>query len=321
MREKIKEIFLNSNHQFISGEELSRQLQISRTAIWKQIEELKKEGYEFEAIRKKGYRLMNNPDDIHAEQIKKLLTTIWLGKNTVYFKELESTQQKAHLLAKDGAEHGTVILTNDQTKGKGRLGRTWYAEKGKGIWLSMILRPSFGYQLAPTITLVTALSIVETLEKLYGIKASIKWPNDVFIDGKKCAGILTEIHGEQDQIHYLIIGIGINTHKMEFVSRSEIEKIVISLEEKINQTPKRNELIIKLLEIFENNFERFVKEGFNPFFPLYNERLYGKGRKITVNQFAQRIEGTIIEVDPQGYLLLETDDRKIIKITSGDIQV
>lgn len=185
----------------------------------------------------------------------------------------------------------------------------------------MILRPSFGYQLAPTITLVTALSIVEAIERLYGIKASIKWPNDVFIDGKKCAGILTEIHGEQDRIHYLIIGIGINTHKMEFVSGSEIEKIVISLEEKINQPPKRNELIMRLLEIFETNFERFVKEGFKPFFSAYNERLYGKGRKIIVSQFAEQIKGTIIEIDPQGYLMLETDDGNIIKMTSGDIQI
>ncbi len=317
MRNKIKELFLHANHQFISGEDISKRLGISRTAIWKQIEELKKEGYQFEAVRRKGYRLLNNPDDIHPERIYEGQATEWLGKEIVFYKESISTQQDAHELAKNGVGHGTIVLTNQQKKGRGRLGRTWFSEKGKGIWMSIILRPNFSYQQAPTITLITSLVLVEALKQVYGIEAQIKWPNDVYIQGKKCAGILTEIHGEQDQIHYLIIGIGINSHRMTYPM--DIVHRAISIEEIIQAEPKRATLIQAFLQQFERDYERFEKDGFVPFYARYNNALYGKGRKITVSQLTQQYSGSIVGIDQNGYLLMETENGKTIKIASGDI--
>jgi len=317
MREKIKAIFLQSNHQFISGEELSKQLHISRTAVWKQIEELKKEGYRFEAVRKKGYRLLNQPDDIHPDQIHPGLNTKWLGKKIVFLKETISTQQNAHDLAKNGAEHGTVVLTDQQTKGRGRLGRTWFSEKGKGIWMSLILRPTFTYQQAPTITLITSLALVESLNQLYGIEAQIKWPNDIYINGRKSAGILTEMHGEQDRIHYLIIGIGINTHHMNYPQ--DIENKAISIAEVIDKEPKRAALIQRFLEKFEEEYGAFETLGFDPFYERYNRQLYGKGKTIVVSQLNGQDKGYIEGIDRNGYLMIKKGDGQIKKVTSGDI--
>ena len=317
MREKIKEIFIQSKHEFVSGEEISKRLEISRTAVWKHIEELKKEGYQFEAIRKKGYRLINDPDDISTDRLKGGLDTKWLGKEIVYFPELDTTQRIAHELARNGSPHGTIVITDEQKKGKGRLGRTWYSEKGKGIWMSIIIRPEFSFQQAPQITLLTSVILAKTLRKLYEKPFEIKWPNDLYIDGKKLSGILTEIHGEQDQIHYLIIGVGINTHASDFPE--ELEKKATSIQELMGQAPKRMTILHHFFREFEQSYARFIDEGFQPFFEEYNQLLFGKGKAITVQQWNQQVEGEILGIDPNGYLLLQNENEEEIKVVSGDI--
>ncbi|KXG43616.1 biotin--[acetyl-CoA-carboxylase] ligase [Tepidibacillus decaturensis] len=319
MREKLKEIFLKSNHQFISGEELSQQMQISRTAIWKQIEELKKEGYQFEAVRKKGYRLLNEPDDISSEIIQRECHTKIFGSNVVYFKSIDSTQTKAHELARQGAKHGTIVIANEQTNGKGRLGRSWFSNEGKGIWMSILLRPSFSYNEAPQITLFASIILTNALRSLYGIDIRIKWPNDLYFEKKKIAGILTEMHGEQDQIHYLIIGIGINTHKTKYPL--ELKQKAGSLEEFINQNPKRIEILCKFLEQFEKNYELFHQKGFAPFFDEYNQLLLKKGTPIVVTQSTSFIYGQIYGVDENGYLIVKKENGEMIKVVSGDITI
>ncbi|MFV9510668.1 biotin--[acetyl-CoA-carboxylase] ligase [Tepidibacillus sp. LV47] len=317
MREKIKEIFIQKRHQFVSGEEISKQLNISRTAVWKHIEELKKEGYQFEAIRKKGYRLLNDPDDISKERLKASISTKWMGKEIIYLPEVDSTQRVAHELARNGALHGTVVITDNQTKGKGRLGRNWFSRKGKGIWMSFILRPSFPYHHAPQITLFTSVILANTLKKLYKVNFMIKWPNDIYINGKKVSGILTEIHGEQDQIHYMIIGIGINTHQIDFPE--ELKEKATSIEKEIGYVPKRIEFITYFFSEFEQEYLHFLKDGFAPYYKQYNNALYGKGKRIKLRQFNEEIEGTIVSIDQNGYLILRQDNGREEKVVSGDI--
>ncbi len=319
MRETIKQIFLQSNHKFISGESLSKELKISRTAVWKQIEELKKEGYQFEAVRKKGYRLINHPDDLFPELITNQLRTKWLGKEIIYNKEVESTQKIAHEFAKNGVPNGTIVIANAQTAGKGRLGRSWTSEKGKGLWFSMIIRPDFSYQKAPLITLFTSLVIFESIRKLYDLDIKIKWPNDIYVNEKKCGGILTEIHGEHDKIHYIIIGIGINTHLTSFPD--DIKHKAVSIEEALKTTPKRLDLLTEIISYFEEQFEVFSVEGFTPFFKKYNEWLLWKNKKIFINQQNEEISGINKGINADGFLLLEKDNGETIKIVAGDIQV
>lgn len=318
MREKIKEIFLESNDQYISGEDISRRLDISRTAVWKQIEKLKEEGYQFEAVRRKGYRLLNNPDDLSPKLILNKLKTNWLGQNIIYYKEIESTQKEAHELAKRYFAHGTVVIADRQSNGKGRLGRTWHSEKGKGLWFSVILRPEFGYQQAPLITLYTSIMIIRTLEKLYQIKLSIKWPNDIYYNGKKIAGILTELHGEQDKIDYLIIGIGINTHMDEYPV--EIKDKAASIESIIGESPNRVQIITKLLEEFERNYKMFNHSGFDSFYGEYNRALLWKGKRVAIKNLANTFDGYLVGIDRNGFLLINTDKDKNVKVISGDIE-
>jgi len=318
MREKIKEIFLESNNQFISGEDISNRLDISRTAVWKQIEKLKEEGYQFEAVRKKGYRLLNNPDNLSSTIILSKLKTEWLGQNIIYYKETESTQKEAHELAKKDLAHGTVVIADRQTNGKGRLGRAWHSEKGKGLWFSIILRPEFGYQQAPLITLYSSIMIIRALEQLYQIKLNIKWPNDIYYNGKKIAGILTELHGEQDKIDYLIIGIGINTHIAEYPV--EIKDKAASIESIIEDSPNRIQLITKLLEEYEQNYETFNKKGFDSFYGEYNSSLLWRGKRVSIRNLANNYDGYLVGIDQNGYLLINTDKDNNVKVISGDIE-
>lgn len=318
MREKIKEIFLESNNQFISGEDISKRLDISRTAVWKQIEKLKEEGYQFEAVRKKGYRLLNNPDDLSPKIIINKLKTNWLGQNIIYYKEIESTQKESHELAKRYFTNGTVVIADRQTNGKGRLGRTWHSEKGKGLWFSIILRPEFGYQQAPLITLYTSIMIIRTLEKLYKIGLNIKWPNDIYYDNKKIAGILTELHGEQDKIDYLIIGIGINTHITEYPIA--IKDKATSIESIIKEEPNRVQIITKLLDEFEQNFNNFNDTGFDSFYDEYNKALLWKDKRVTIRNLSNTYDGQLVGIDHNGYLCIRTDTDNSVKVISGDIE-
>ncbi len=317
MRDKIKAFLLSSNHSYVSGEELSEKLNVSRTAIWKHIEELKKEGYQIEAVRKKGYRLLNDPDDISGERIKDQLYTDWLGQVIHYEPVVESTQLIAHDLAKNGAKHGTIVLADEQTKGKGRLGRTWYSASGKGIWMSIILRPSFGYQLAPLVTLFTSVVLEKALENQFQISFSIKWPNDIYFQNKKVSGILTEIHGEQDRLHYLIIGLGINTHQASYPE--EIKDKAISIEEITGLNTKRSTIIKDFLRLFEASYEQFIVEGFQPFYEDYNKRMMGKGQMIEAQHLGTNKIGRLAGIADDGYLLMQLPNDEIIKIIAGDI--
>ncbi len=252
--------------------------------------------------------------DIYIRGINKGLNTKWLGRNILCYQILDSTQSEAHLLAKNGADHGTVIIAGEQRKGRGRLGRSWYSEKDKGVWISMILRPSFSFREAIQTTLFTSIVINCTLKKMYGIESKIKWPNDIYINDKKCAGILCEIQGDQEKIHYLIVGIGINTHKT--IYPSDIQNKAISIEEAANISPKRLEIISEILNEFEKAYDDFIRNGFEYFFDQYIELMYGINKKIMLNK---EITGYIVGIDKEGHLLVKDDSEQIIKVSSGEI--
>ena len=226
MRDKIIETILDSKDEFISGEELSKKLGISRAAIWKHMKALKEEGYNIESVNRKGYRLIEDPEDLLTYQnISHKLETKIMGNNIVHFETIDSTNDYAKKVASQEPE-GTVIISEEQTKGKGRIGRQWHSKSKEGIWMSIILKPNMIPQKAPFITLIAGASIAKVLNDL-GVQANIKWPNDIIINNKKVAGILTELSAEIDRINYIILGIGINVKTMEF--SQEISEIATSL--------------------------------------------------------------------------------------------
>ena len=215
MREKVIKAILDSGENFMSGEQLSKKLGISRTAVWKHINALREEGYNIESVNKKGYRLAEKPDDIlSSENIAYNLPTEFIGKKVIHLDTVGSTNDYAKEIG-NKVSGGTLIISEQQTKGKGRLGRVWKSKSGDGIWMSLIIKPKIEPYKAPFLTLVAGASVVKALSNL-GVEASIKWPNDIIVHNKKICGILTELSAEMERVNYVVIGIGINIKTIDF---------------------------------------------------------------------------------------------------------
>jgi len=204
--------FLKRSTSYLSGEEISRHLNISRSAIWKYMQELRQEGYDIVAVPHLGYRIVSSPDKLFPREIQHELKTKVIGKKIHYYDTIPSSMDVAFRLGVEGAPEGTVVCSESQTKGRGRLGRQWVSPKGKGIYMSIILRP----QLTPTevaqLTLLSAVAVCEAVVKYTGVESMIKWPNDLLVRKKKFAGILTEISAEMDRVRFVVIGIGMNVN-------------------------------------------------------------------------------------------------------------
>ena len=210
MDDKILQLLRERNSTFLSGEEISHRLKVSRTAVWKRVKRLRGLGYEIEASTRSGYRLVRSPDLLTPAEVKPVLSTKWMGKVIHHFHTADSTNSEAYQLALKGTREGEVVIAESQKKGRGRLGRTWYSPPSLNLYLSVILRPKIPPQQASLITLMAAVATADAIQKFSGLLPLIKWPNDILMRGRKVAGLLNEIHSEMDRIHFVILGIGVN---------------------------------------------------------------------------------------------------------------
>ena len=256
MKQKLLEL-LQSTEGFLSGQELSDHLNVSRTAVWKVMKSLEEDGYEIEAVRNKGYSLKKEPDILTKESCASRINTKWLGKNLMVYDVTDSTNTRLKLAGEQGAPNGSVAVANAQEAGKGRLGRHWETPRGSALAFSLLLRPQIQPENASMLTLVAALAVSRAIDEYAGIKTQIKWPNDIVYQGKKLCGILTEMSADMDQIHYVIVGIGINVQMTDFPK--EIQNTATSLKLVTGKTLLRNELLAKVLEEFEVLYE-FVEK-------------------------------------------------------------
>ena len=225
----------------MSGQALADIAGCSRTAVWKHIEELRKEGFEFEAVKKKGYRILKAPDRVSEDAIHQGLKSKIIGRVIDYKESVPSTQKIAHSLAQEGAVEGTTVVADEQTEGRGRLLRSWHSPKGTGIWMSIILKPQLPPQKAPQFTLIAAVAVVQAIEEVCGLSPEIKWPNDILLNGRKVTGILTELQAEADKINSIIIGIGMNVNQKAEDFPEELRTIATSLSlEKGKNYPEQN---------------------------------------------------------------------------------
>lgn len=209
---------LRESEDYVSGQRLCEELGVSRTAIWKVINQLKEEGYQVEAVQNRGYRIFDIPDVMSKEELESLLVgkTEWAGQEIHYFPEIDSTNIRAKQLAENGVSTGTLVVADRQTAGRGRRGRGWESPSGCSIYMSILLRPEFLPAKAPMLTLVMAYSVTESLRACTGLDLRIKWPNDIVLNGKKLVGILTEMSTEIDYINHVVIGVGINVNMDSF---------------------------------------------------------------------------------------------------------
>jgi BirA family biotin operon repressor/biotin-[acetyl-CoA-carboxylase] ligase len=307
--------------QFISGEEISKQLNCSRTAVWKHIKELKKNGYQIESVPKKGYRVISRPDRISEDEVKHQLHTKRFGQVVHYHESVTSTQEIAHRFALDGALEGTLIIADEQVKGRGRLGRAWHSPKGTGIWMSIILRPAIPPQQAPQLTLLAAVSMVKAIIRVTNIQPEIKWPNDILINGKKIVGILTELQAEADRVNSVIIGMGINVNTAEVNFPADILDRATSLRVVHGEALSRSALVKALLEEMEKLYDTYLDEGFPFIKVMWESYAASLGKMITARTLKGELYGLAKGITAEGSLILEDEDGQIHNIYSADIDI
>jgi len=314
MEDKILKIFKRYGSAYASGEDISKELGVSRTSIWKHIETLRNLGYEIEASPHLGYKLIGRPDRLIPEEIKNDLKTKFLGKNILTYASLDSTNDTAYKLAEGGAKEGTVVIAEKQKKGKGRQGRTWVSPKG-GIYLSCVIRPDIEPREVAKITLVSALAVCTAVREIANVAAMIKWPNDITIDGKKICGILTEMKAEQDNVDFLIVGIGVNVN----TPASLLPKGATSLTEESDSDISKVDLAKRILEKMEYYIALFKKEGFRSIRDEWRDLSETLSHHVKVHCHEGNIEGQALDVDADGALVVRMESGFHKRILSGDV--
>ena len=320
MDEKILQLLRESPPAFLSGEEISRRLKVSRTAVWKRMKRLRTLGYEIEASTRSGYRLIRSPDLLTPSEIKPILKTKWAGKTIHHFHTLDSTNSKAYQLALDGAEEGEVVIAESQERGRGRLGRHWFSPPFLNLYLSVILRPKISPHRASLITLMAAVATAEAIRKFSGLLPLIKWPNDILLRDRKVAGLLNEIHSEMDRIHFVILGMGVNLNMDKRMFSKEIRAVATSLKIEMGQTISRKAFLQFLLQELEKWYTIFMKEGSPFILKAWRDRAHIKGRRVKVTSFGETWIGRAMDVDSDGALILETAGGKRKRVVAGDVE-
>jgi BirA family biotin operon repressor/biotin-[acetyl-CoA-carboxylase] ligase len=321
MKDKILHLLKENEGNFISGQAISESLGVSRTAIWKYINVLKKDGYNIYSISKKGYNLISSPDLLSFEEISEKLNTKYIGRNVFYFHTLDSTNVKAKELALKDAPEGTIIISEEQTSGKGRLGRIWVSPKYKGIWISIILKPDIDPLRVPRITQIGAAAVIKTCEA-FNIKAHVKWPNDIVLNNKKICGILTEMSGELNKVNYVVMGIGINANidKEDFSDELKSKATSISIE--TGKNIKRKEFVSILLNKFEELYEEFVKEdSIKTSVSICKENSILMGKEIKIINRDKETLAKAVDLDESGQLIVQLENGSIHKIFSGEVSI
>lgn len=318
MKFKVLKI-LSENNNFVSGEDIGNRLDISRAAVSKNVAKLKEMGYNIEAVNNKGYWLDKDYDIMNEFELKKGLETEKLAQNCIYFDEIDSTNEEAKRRADNEAEDGLLVFSNSQTAGKGRLGRVWKSEKDVSVYFSFILRPDIMPFEAPIITLVAGIGIMRALKSLTGLDVKIKWPNDIIINGKKAAGILTEMSAEMEQIKYIIVGIGINVNNSCFDDEIAFKATSIFME--TGKKFKRIRLLQQCLKEIEACCNTFEKEGFYSLREEYRSCCANMGADVKLNYKGNEIEGLAVDISEKGEIVIENKNGERINVFGGEISL
>jgi BirA family biotin operon repressor/biotin-[acetyl-CoA-carboxylase] ligase len=313
-REKIVD-FLKRKPGYISGDLIAQRLDITRQALWKQIQELKDSGYDIAAVPHLGYKLLSSPDRLLPYEISSHLDTKFIGKKIYYFESISSTMEAATELGTKRAPEGTIVVAEAQTKGKGRLGRIWFSPKYKGIYFSLVLRPDIMPNQAPVLTLLSAVAVCEAIKEVSGEQAQIKWPNDIYLNNKKIGGILTELAAECDQVRFMVVGIGLNVNN----DKKSLISGATSLREEKGEPINRLQLLQELLRRLEANYLLFCKKDAAPILEKWRQYSLTLGKRVKVYAHKEHLEGQAQDVDADGGLLLRIDSGITKKVMAGDV--
>ena len=319
MKEKVLAV-LKSQNDYVSGQELSEALGVSRTAVWKAVNALKDAGYEIESVRNRGYRLVSTPDVLLSEEIRSLLDTKWFGSSILYFDTIDSTNNEIKRQAEKGAAEGTLAIAEYQSAGRGRRGRNWESPAGSGIWMSFLIKPDISPDKASMVTLVAAMACAAAIREETGLNAMIKWPNDIVLDGRKATGILTEMSTEMESISYVVIGIGINANMTDFPE--DIASTATSLAIQCGHMVVRSRIVALFGRYFEKYYETFIRDkSFAGLREEYESMLVNKGAQVAVIMGDVTVRRKALGINDSGELVVEDESHNIETVRAGEVSV
>ncbi len=320
MKHKIIDFLKENDNEFVSGEQISKKLGITRAAVWKHINSLKENGYNVESASKKGYKLIMCPDILSYDELKNHLNTEFIGRNIIHFNELDSTNSYAKSISDKLEGEGHVVITEKQLSGRGRLGRQWISQNNKGIWMSIILRPKISIFEVSKITQVAAAAVNLAFSS-QGIDTQIKWPNDLIINDKKICGILTEMSSEINAINYVVVGIGINVNNDTDDFSDELKNTATSIKIETNKELKRNILASEILNNFEKLYIELNNNNFSKSLDICRKNSYVIGKEINLIKNQEVKEAKAIDINNEGELVVRYENGETDNIISGEISV
>jgi BirA family transcriptional regulator, biotin operon repressor / biotin---[acetyl-CoA-carboxylase] ligase len=302
----------------ISGARIAREIGVSRSTVWRWVEQLRELGVHVKGQRSTGYFLERVADIVTPDLLRKRLKRSLFGKRVFHFFKTDSTNRMAMELGYAGEPEGTVVLAEEQTKGRGRAGRSWYSERGTGLYFTLLLRPRLAPAQAPLLTMLAGISAHAAIQAQTGLTPELKWPNDLLLNGKKMGGILTEMHAEPSQVRFVIVGIGINVNQEKFPA--ELAATATSLRKESGKMNYRLELLVRLLTQFESDYNRFLREGaafvVERFQSVSN---FAKARRVRVDTGVDSYAGVTAGLSPEGLLLVEKDNGQVMTVIAGDV--
>lgn len=319
MRSDVLEL-LREAGGYVSGEKMAEQLGVTRAAVWKKIAALRDAGYDISSAPRSGYILRSAPDRLIEPEIVKGLQTKLVGREIICYDAVDSTNIVLKELARQGAENGTVVVADTQGTGRGRMERAFFSPPGKGIWVSILLHPDFLPQEAPKCTLMAAVAVAQAMEK-FGLRAAIKWPNDILHDGRKLVGILTEMSAEMDRVNYIVIGIGINVNIAEEDFPEELRPIATSLMQMKGEPLSRVAFLQELLRALDVLYADVQRAGFAPVLAAWKKYAVTLGQQVRVlGPGGETFEGTAADIDTEGALLIDTEEGQR-RVLAGDVSI
>jgi BirA family biotin operon repressor/biotin-[acetyl-CoA-carboxylase] ligase len=304
----------------VSGADLADRLGISRAAVWARIEDLRKLGYDIEAGPHVGYRLINDPDVLHADDlIARLGKTKVIGRDIQVFEQTTSTNDVVEKLARDGVKEGVVVFAESQTKGRGRLGRQWMSPARKGLWFSILLRPELRPQETTQLMVAAATALWRAIRAVTGIAAEIKWPNDILIRGKKVVGILTELSAEVDRVKHVTLGVGVDVNLSASEFPADLKKIATSLRVESGKPVSRPELATAILRELDRDYARVCAGQFATVADEWEQKCTTIGKNVVIQIGDRKLRGRAEALDDDGALLIRTEHGHLERIIGGDV--
>jgi len=322
LKDDVLRLLKSGYPDFVSGELICRDLGVSRTAIWKHVRALREDGYIIEAQTNAGYRVKSIPDCLYPAEVTDGLNTRLVGRQVVhYYTSLTSTTTVAKELAAGGCPEGTIVLAEEQTGGRGRLGRGWFSPRGQGIWMSLVLRPMVSPLEVSQLTLVTAVALAGALRQFTSLPVGIKWPNDLLINGKKICGILTEMAGDMDRVKHVTVSMGLNVNIGAGDFPAPIADLATSLRLEAGSSFPRVAILKAMLKELERQYLAWLDYGFGPLLEQWREMCISLNCPVTVHTLKESWEGWAEDVNESGALLVRTSGGDLRCLNAGEVSL